>query len=666
MQSVSAAAQDPWTISASQPHKSEYYGITVANGMLGLISSAQPMKNSEVVLAGAYDTYARGGVSNFFKGIDFLNVSLSIDGKSVNQNSVEAYEQQLDMRKATFGGNCVMPGKAKITYKQYALRQLPYCGLMVIDVEPLADITLVLYNNHAVPDALRDAHFRYNEIHRRHASVRFLSTDAKSPTGKLSLTATSAILLPGGEETAVEHRIPDSNRHYTKMTKALRKGETYRLAVVGAMLADVHHPDPKNEADRLTVYAALEGVDRLVARHESAWEYLWQSDITIEGDAQAQQDVHSMLYHLYSFVREGSSLSLSPMGLSGLGYNGHVFWDADIWMFPPLLVLHPEMARSMVDYRFNRLEAARKNAAEHGYRGAMFPWESSDSGFEETPVWALSGTFEHHITACVAWAAWQYYCVSGDMEWLRAKGYPLICETADFWVSRIERDPQGKAHIYNVVCADEWAENVDDNAFTNAAAMTNLRIAVEAAHLLGVEAKTEWKELSQALPVLQMEDGVTREHATYQGENIKQADVNLLAYPLKYITNPAQIAKDLSYYEQRVPQKNTPAMTQAIFALLYSRLGNAEQAAHYFSDAYVPNLCPPFRVIAECKGGSNPYFATGAGGVLQSVLMGFAGIDITDKGIKLVKSVLPKGWTRLTITGVGREKKTVTLSAPGK
>ena len=79
----------------------------------------------------------------------------------------------------------------------------------------------------------------------------------------------------------------------------------------------------------------------------------------IEGDAQAQQDVHSMLYHLYSFAREGTALSPSPMGLSGLGYNGHVFWDTELWMYPALLVMQPELAKSMMEYRFQRLEAAK-------------------------------------------------------------------------------------------------------------------------------------------------------------------------------------------------------------------------------------------------------------------------------------------------------------------
>jgi trehalose/maltose hydrolase-like predicted phosphorylase len=159
-----------------------------------------------------------------------------------------------------------------------------------------------------------------------------------------------------------------------------------------------------------------------------------------------------------------------------------------------------------------------------------------------------------------------------------------------------------------------------------------------------------------------MADGTTKEFATYHGEKIKQADVNLLAYPLKEITDPKQIEKDLSYYSQRVPNEGTPAMTQAIFALLYARLGNPEKAYQWFKESYQPNLDPPFRVIAETKGGTNPYFATGAGGVLQSVLMGFGGLDITSKGIIQIKSVLPPSWKKLIITGVGINKKTFVVN----
>jgi len=90
----------------------------------------------------------------------------------------------------------------------------------------------------------------------------------------------------------------------------------------------------------------------------------------------------------------------------------------------------------------------------------MFPWESAASGKEETPVWALSGPFEHHITADVGIAAWNYYCVTQDKNWLRERGYPLLKETADFWASRVERNGPGHYDINNVVAADEWAEKM--------------------------------------------------------------------------------------------------------------------------------------------------------------------------------------------------------------
>jgi len=368
-----------------------------------------------------------------------------------------------------------------------------------------------------------------------------------------------------------------------------------------------------------------------------------------------------MMYHLYSFTREGTAYSPSPMGLSGLGYNGHVFWDTELWMLPALLVLHPEMAKSMIEYRYQRLDAAKRNAFSHGYKGAMYPWESAETGVEETPVWALSGPFEHHITADVALAAWNYYCVTQDKQWLKEKGWPIISATADFWASRVERNGPGKYEIKNVVAADEWAENIDNNAFTNAAAKANLNAATAVAKIHGITPDADWKNVEDNIPILKLDNGVTKEHASYNGEGIKQADVNLLAYPLKQITDIAQIKKDLEYYETRVPTEGTPAMTQAIFTLLYTRLGDGEKAYHFFKDAYEPNLDPPFRVIAETKGGTNPYFSTGAGGILQAVLMGFGGLDITPNGITQIKSKLPSQWKSLTLKGIGVEKKTYTV-----
>ena len=658
-----AQGPDPWKITADSINPSNYYGVTVANGMIGIVSSPEPFKVKDVVLAGAYDQYGRGRVSNFLRSFNLLNMDLDIDGRRVGGADIRNLKQELDMRGASFTTSFDYGDKATVSYTYYSLRHLPFTVLMDVNITAKNDITLTGSSVMEAPDALRDVQNYYNEIDRPHVVISLLTSAARSPTGKLLMCASNTFLFSEahGQEPRVIHEMWDNNRHLMKFSRALKAGQAYRFSIAGASITSAHHDDPLNQAERLAIYAKLEGRERLLQFHRAAWEELWKSDIQIEGDPQSQQDVRSMLYHLYSFVREGAGYSPSPMGLSGLGYNGHVFWDTELWMFPALLVLQPEMARSMVEYRYQRLEAARRNAFSLGFKGAMFPWESAESGVEETPVWALSGPFEHHITADVAIAAWNYYAVTQDKEWLRERGYPILSATADFWASRVERNGPGRYDIKNVVAADEWAENVDNNAFTNAAAKANLQYATQAARLLGIAPNADWAHVAANIPVLRMENGVTQEHATYKGEGIKQADVNLLAYPLKEITDPKQIQRDLEYYETRVPNEGTPAMTQGVFALLYARLGNQEKAYHWFKDAYEPNLNPPFRVIAETKGGTNPYFATGAGGVLQSVLMGFGGLEITPAGIKQVKSVLPKGWKSLTITGVGPQNKTYTV-----
>lgn len=662
-QFAQSQAIDPWIIKADKIDPSNYYGITAANGMIGIVSSPEPLKVKDVVLAGAYDLYGRGRVSNFLRSFNLLNMRLDIDGRRIESNNVAKFQQALNMKEAKFSASFDYDDKATVTYSYYALRHLPYTVLMDVSIAAKKDISIAGSSVMEAPDALRDVENYYNEIDRPHVVISLLTSVAKSPTGKLLMCASNSFLFsePHGSEPRVIHEMWDNNLHLMKFSRKIKAGETYFYSVVGSSITSAHHTDPLNEAERLTIYAKLEGRERLLDFHQKAWNDLWQSDIKIEGDDQSQQDVRSMLYHLYSFVREGTALSPSPMGLSGLGYNGHVFWDSELWMYPALLVMRPELAKSMVEYRFQRLEAAKRNAFSKGFKGAMFPWESAETGAEETPVWALSGPFEHHITADVAIAAWNYYLVTQDKQWLQEKGWPILKETANFWASRVERNGAGKYDIKNVVAADEWAENVDNNAFTNAAAKANLKFATEAAKILHLAADPDWMEVANNIPILKMDDGVTREHVAYNGEGIKQADVNLLAYPLKEITDKDQIKKDLAYYETRVPNEGTPAMTQAVFTTLYARLGDGEKAYHWFKDAYLPNLNPPFRVIAETKGGTNPYFATGAGGILQGVIMGFGGVDITSSGLQQVKSALPKNWKSLIITGAGPKKKTFTV-----
>ena len=234
-------------------------------------------------------------------------------------------------------------------------------------------------------------------------------------------------------------------------------------------------------------------------------------------------------------------------------------------------------------------------------------------------------------------------------------------------MSRTTKDTSGNDGIRNIIGADEWGKNttggknIDNDAYTNGAAKTVLTIAAKAAAVTGHQANARWEEVAGHLPFRKLPNGVTAEHDTYQGEIIKQADVNLLAYPLKIIRDKEQVKRDLNFYITRLPEKRTPAMSKSIFSILYGQLGDKQKSWQYFKESYEPNLNPPFRVLAEFNGGTNPYFITGAGGTLQSILMGFCGLDITDDGIFEGGTHLPRQWKSITVTGLGREKRTLVV-----
>jgi len=651
-----------WQIVGKNIDPANYYGITVANGMIGLVSSPEPMKVKDVVLNGAFDTYGRGRVSNILKVFNFVNMNLDVDGQRLSRKDIANYRQTLDMQKAALTTTFDFKDKVSVKQTIMALRHLPYSALTMVEITAKKDCEIIPMSVIETPENLKEVKNFYAEIDRPHVTIGLLTSVAKSPTGKLTVAASNSFIFeePHGQEPDVIHEDWDYNMHLAKFKKQLKAGETYRFSVVGSVISSANTADPHNEAERLTIFAALERTERLLTRHNAEWQKLWQSDIVIDGDPDAQQAVRSALYHLYSFSREGTSYSLSPMGLSGLGYNGHVFWDTELWMYPPLLMLKPEIAKSLLEYRFERMPMARQNAFSHGYKGVMFPWESDADGQESTPVWALTGPFQHHITGCVGWAFWKYYQVTKDKEWLKTRGYPMLKEVAEFWASRVEREGPGKYHINNVIGANEWQENIDDNAFTNAMAKTSLQYAIQAAQELGIVADPDWKLVADNIPILKFADGTTKENRTYDGVTIKQADVNLLAYPLTAVSDPASIRKDLTYYEPRY-SPDGPAMGWSVLATLNARLGNTDKAFQWFEKSYKPNQAPPFGVLAETAGGTNPYFATGAGGMLQAVLSGFGGLEITDSGITELKTKLPKQWKSLTIKGIGIQHKTVSV-----
>lgn len=653
---ASASADNGWILSAST--RENYNGVTLANGRIGLVSS-ELFNVTDIVLNGVYDKEDKEGVSRIVRGPVFTNIQLNLDGETVSDRNITAWHQNLNMQEA-YLETIVETRKATIRYSLRALRNFPYMGMVLVEIAPRTSFELEVVNSAIFPDELTETSATYKLYKDGAIELPVYTSQAKSRTGMQKL-ATCASFLFDTDRPAIEALYGTAHHQAMGFKVSLNKGQNYRFALVGAVCSSRDFNDPRSEAERMAVFALQSDIDYFLTGHRAAWVRLWQSDIEIEGDEEAQRDIRLALYNLYAAAGENTRLSIPPMGLTTVtGYNGHVFWDAELWMYPPLLMLNNEMARSCVDYRYDRLPKAMQKAAQYGFGGCMYPWESDDSGEEATPTWCLTGTFEHHITADVGIAFWNYYCVTQDKDWLRREGYPVLKQVADFWASRAVKNQDGSYSIKNVVGANEFAPNVNDNAFTNGSAKCALEYAAKAAGIVGEQATPVWKEIAGKLRFHTMENGVTKENETYDGEIIKQADVNLLSYPLDILADPESMKKNLDYYVDKI-HEDGPAMGNAILAILYAKSGDRNRAYEFFKKSYLPNKRPPFGVLSESAFSNNPYFCTGAGGLLQVLLSGFGGLKITDKGIVQENTILPAHWKSLTLKGIGPDKKTYVI-----
>jgi trehalose/maltose hydrolase-like predicted phosphorylase len=653
--SLSLCQEDGDWILKSQPGD-KFLAPFVANGMIGIVPSEKPLSIDKVMLNGVFDVYGRGdGVSNIVQGINFMNLDIATkDGarlSNTNSSQIKILYQQINLKESILSTKFRLWDRLDIQYDIISLRQLPFNSLINIEIKVFGDEELCISNRITGGEGLKIGKKESSRIN----NIHLTTVHAETPTGRHKVVNTNAFKFQSGTSGI---QIDDKDENVSVFNIKMQKDESFKFSLISAQCSDVQIHDPYNESKRLVLYAFLEGIERLMERHLHEWSQLWDNgDIIIEGNPEDQINIRYMLFNLYSCVREGADYGLSPMGLSGNGYNGHSFWDTEIWMFPALLVLQPQIAKTLIDYRLKCFKEAKQNAFIRGYKGAMFPLESAEFGSEETPVWALTGLFEHHTTADIGIAFWNYFLVTHDLLWLKNEGFPVLKEVADFWVSRTRLNEKGEYEIHNVICVDEYAENVDNNAYTNAAAIVALKNAVGAANILKIKANPLWIKVANNIPVRKFENGVIKEHETYNGQTIKQADVDLLAFPLKYITDENTIRKNMEYYSQKVDKVRGPAMTYSIYSIIANRLGDCEKAYTYFNDGYKPNQRAPFGVLAECRTCNNPYFLTAAGGALQAVIFGFGGIEITNEGIVQVKSCLPKSWKSLTIKGAGVENK---------
>ena len=435
-------------------------------------------------------------------------------------------------------------------------------------------------------------------------------------------------------------------------------GRTYELDKVVGLSSSSGAGAAVHQADQESAGAASAGPPALFSENASAWRVLWSSRVDVTGDAESERRVLAQQYYLLTTVRSGGDTSTSPAGLSSGGYNGHIFWDADTWMYPSLLAMHPDQAHSMVAYRDRLLGAATAYAQANGDAGARYPWESARTGGEEAPPpW---GTLEQHISSDVALAQWQYFMATGDRDWLAREGWPVLSAVADFWVSSVTRTARGY-EIDRVMPPDENHFPVNNSAYTNASAEVVLRFAMQAARLLGKTPPASWATVADAMYVpFDAGQGIHPEFDSYRGDAIKQADVVMLTYPWQFPMPPQVAAADLDYYAPR-SSTSGPSMTDAIHAIVAATLNLPGCADYtYLRRASDPFLQAPFEQFHETRTGGTFTFLTAVGGYLQTYIYGFSGLRWRADRVDL-DPTLPPQMPGVVLRGVHWQGRTFTV-----
>ncbi|GAM19795.1 hypothetical protein SAMD00019534_029700 [Acytostelium subglobosum LB1] len=413
-------------------------------------------------------------------------------------------------------------------------------------------------------------------------------------------------------------------------------GQTATLVLITSLATNLQSQSLYIEESMQLFKEAMVNQSVLLTTHIDAWSQLWTSRIEVGGNLAMAQTVNSSLYYILSSINQDWPWSLSPGGLASNGYNGHVFWDAETWMYPPILVLYPEIARdAILQYRINNLNESHLKAVSYGqgWTGYMFPWESAFTGAEVCPLSAPTGQLEQHITGDISFAMRQYYYATGDDQWLLEVGYQAIKGIAEFWASRVasvDSDPPSYS-INNVIPPDEYAVGVNNSVYTNTVAKLALEWAAEAAAIVKDTSAPidQWLSIASNLVILFNETGEMHpEYEGYAGQMVKQADVILLGYPLMTNMSATVRQNDLAYYEPRT-DPNGPAMTYSMFVTGWLELGNQSRAEQSWASSYA-NSQQPFGVWTETPTGGTVNFITGAGGFLQGILFGYGGLRIQD------------------------------------
>lgn len=444
------------------------------------------------------------------------------------------------------------------------------------------------------------------------------------------------------------------------------------------------------------------GYESAFGKHHEKMRSIWKrAGIQIQG-ATLEEDaaIKFAQYHLIVMMPwHRSDCSIAAKGLTGEGYKGHVFWDTEIFINPFFLYTFPEEARNLLEFRYRGLDAAREKAEAYGYQGAMFPWEAAKTGKEETPLYAAlnihtgkankvwSGIKEHHVTADIIYAIWQYYTMTGDENFMQNCGYEMIFEAAAFWTSRARWDEaRGCYVIEDTIGPDEYTEHIDNNAYTNYMARYCTNLAVTLAKKLERNQPRLYQELSQKLNLQQHIKGwvdvtdkiylpvpdtnliipqddtfLTKKRLTdiekykksqikqavlldYSRDEIvnmqvlKQADVVMLLNLFPHMFPEEVVKKNVLFYEERTIHDSS--LSYCAHAQACAAIGQIELAWEFFKRCLVIDL------DENPNDSTDGIHAASLGGIWNCVIFGFAGINYEDGQLNISPKI-PEHWKEM-------------------
>ena len=733
-------AQDPkWLLiedgfTLAREHEIESL-FAIANGYVGnrgSLAEGSPLSAPATFVAGIFrQSDTPGAVPELMTLPDWTAVKISMDGQALNIQGGEILEHRriLDLRRGMFWREWRhRDHHGRITrISAFRLASLADRHLLLHSITLTAENyrSLVQFEScMEVPEGTLSVLAPDWKVRSNSARPNVLPLAVRAP-GRGTTVAfgvTSQILseteLPGKRIVAIDQR-----RITERCEIEVEVGSACQLERLISIFSSRESNSPFESAMRHLKQVIPDGMSKAALAHVKKWESRWDTaDVEIQGDDFLEQALRFAIYHLISSANpDDGRVSIGARALTGAAYKGHVFWDTEIYMLPFYIFTYPLAARKLLEYRYHTLDAARDKALSYGFRGAMYPWESADTGEEVTPTTVIApsgevlkirnGELEIHITAAVAFAIWQYWQSTGDDEFFVHFGAEIVLECARFWASRLTTEKDQTCHIGHVIGPDEYHDDVDDSAYTNLMAAWTLRRGAETANLLEQRWPQRWQELCRKLHFTreellrwpsfadrmftgfnpdtrlfeQFRGYYAKEHvelADYEPRTaamdvilgheriqhtdiVKQADVVLATYLLQDEVSPDVCAANFRYYEPRTGHGSS--LSPSIHALVAARIGENRLAHNYLRQASEIDLG---NNMGNAAGGVH---AAALGGLWQAVVFGFAGFRSRKDGVSFAPNLLPH-WKRLSFplewrgtrlrVSVEPEAITITLGNP--